>query len=105
MRPVLTNHVFNPREKAGNRWRAVADSSVERLYHSGAILIADGRVITTGSEMANVLLPFNLVYSIVTGSMIELIVFRTLKLRVAIPLTTVWKLGSHPTCLCLKLDP
>lgn len=54
MTPVLSNHLFDPRKPVGSRWSTVADSAVPRLYHSGAILVADGRVITMGSEMANV---------------------------------------------------
>ncbi|KAJ3118920.1 hypothetical protein HDU96_006571 [Phlyctochytrium bullatum] len=39
-----------------DRWRAgVGRSVVARMYHSGAILLEDASVVTTGSEMANYL--------------------------------------------------
>jgi hypothetical protein len=42
-------------DPATDTWTTVGRSQVARLYHSGAILLEDATVITTGSEMANYL--------------------------------------------------
>jgi galactose oxidase len=39
--------LYNP---PTNTWSTLASNAVPRLYHSGAILLADGRVVSTGSE-------------------------------------------------------
>lgn len=52
-KPVFENHIFDPKKPAGSRYTRVASSTVPRLYHSGAILLQDGRVATMGSEMQN----------------------------------------------------
>ncbi|KAJ3062219.1 hypothetical protein HK102_008841 [Quaeritorhiza haematococci] len=51
--PSFEAAIYDPRKPAGQRWTAVAPASVPRLYHSGALLIPDGRVVTMGSEMQN----------------------------------------------------
>ncbi|KAJ3094578.1 hypothetical protein HDU96_001563 [Phlyctochytrium bullatum] len=49
--PWYDADLFNP---ATNTWTAgIGRSQVPRLYHSGAILLEDATVITTGSEMSN----------------------------------------------------
>ncbi|KAJ3105518.1 hypothetical protein HDU97_007997 [Phlyctochytrium planicorne] len=49
--PWFDTDVYNPKTKT---WTAnVGKSSVPRLYHSGALLLSDASVITTGSEMQN----------------------------------------------------
>lgn len=53
--PVFKTSLYDPNAPPGQRWSLLADSSVPRLYHSGAILTPDGYVITTGSEMQNYL--------------------------------------------------
>jgi len=53
MNPVFRNYIFDPRKPSGSRWTEVAPASVPRLYHSGALLLPDGRVLTMGSEEQN----------------------------------------------------
>ncbi|KAJ1565277.1 hypothetical protein HK096_003672 [Nowakowskiella sp. JEL0078] len=48
--PSFQTFIFNPLLSTFARG---PDFTVARLYHSGAILIPDGRIITTGSEEAN----------------------------------------------------
>ncbi|KAJ3121251.1 hypothetical protein HK098_003821 [Nowakowskiella sp. JEL0407] len=48
--PSFTNFIFDPETSTFAR---APDASVARLYHSGAILLPDGRIITTGNEEAN----------------------------------------------------
>lgn len=48
--PVLATHMFDPITKS---WSNLAPASNMRLYHSGALLLQTGHVITTGSEMDN----------------------------------------------------
>ncbi|KAJ3136546.1 hypothetical protein HK100_001639 [Physocladia obscura] len=50
--PVFTTDLYHPEN---NTWTSLELSTVARMYHSGAILLNDGSVITTGSEMANYL--------------------------------------------------
>jgi hypothetical protein len=45
--------LYDPRKKEGSRWSTVTGSNEKRLYHSGALLLETGHVITTGSEMNN----------------------------------------------------
>ncbi|KAJ3144293.1 hypothetical protein HK101_002733, partial [Irineochytrium annulatum] len=48
--PVFKTDLYDPVKDA---WTTVGQSSQIRLYHSGAVLLASGRVVTTGSEMDN----------------------------------------------------
>ncbi|KAJ3099991.1 hypothetical protein HDU96_010490 [Phlyctochytrium bullatum] len=51
--PLFDTDLYVPSE---NRWRGgIGRSVVARMYHSGAILLEDASVVTTGSEMANYL--------------------------------------------------
>ncbi|KAI8613783.1 hypothetical protein BC830DRAFT_1169966 [Chytriomyces sp. MP71] len=50
--PVFATDLYNP---STNTWTTVGNSAIARMYHSGAILMEDASVITTGSEMANYL--------------------------------------------------
>jgi hypothetical protein len=50
--PVFLTDLYDPKTK---KWTTVGKSIVPRLYHSGAILLMDGSVISTGSEMQNYL--------------------------------------------------
>ncbi|KAI8607891.1 hypothetical protein BC830DRAFT_1072599, partial [Chytriomyces sp. MP71] len=50
--PLFVTDLYNP---DSNSWSTVGKSSVARMYHSGALLLDDATVITTGSEMANYL--------------------------------------------------
>ncbi|KAI9346266.1 hypothetical protein BDR26DRAFT_916681 [Obelidium mucronatum] len=50
--PVFVADLYDP---VTNKWSSAGTTTVARSYHSGAILLADGSVITTGSEMANYL--------------------------------------------------
>jgi len=46
---ILDCELFHPEDEV---WKTVAPMSVDRLYHSGALLLPDGRVIATGSNPA-----------------------------------------------------
>ncbi|KAI8850647.1 hypothetical protein BC829DRAFT_388580 [Chytridium lagenaria] len=48
--PWFDTDIYNPVTRT---WSTIGRSVVPRLYHSGAILLQDGSVITTGSEMQN----------------------------------------------------
>ncbi|KAJ3065803.1 hypothetical protein HDU98_010827 [Podochytrium sp. JEL0797] len=50
--PVFQTDLFDP---VANKFTTVGTSTIMRSYHNGAILLSDGSVITTGSEMANFL--------------------------------------------------
>ncbi|KAI9346263.1 hypothetical protein BDR26DRAFT_128214 [Obelidium mucronatum] len=51
--PVFKTDLYDP---VSNKWSTLPyASTVARSYHSGALLLADASVITTGSEMANYL--------------------------------------------------
>lgn len=51
--PVFNSYIFDPTKPSGSRFTKVASATVPRLYHSGALLLTDGRVMTSGSEMQN----------------------------------------------------
>ncbi|KAJ3286506.1 hypothetical protein HK104_008998 [Borealophlyctis nickersoniae] len=51
--PVMSVDLFDPEAPAGSQWKTLANMTVPRLYHSGALLLPSGHVITTGSEMNN----------------------------------------------------
>lgn len=44
---ILEAELFDPADES---WRPLASMSVDRLYHSGALLLPDGRVVTAGSN-------------------------------------------------------
>jgi len=46
-RATRTGEIYNP---ATNTWRVVETATVNRLYHSGALLLPDGRVATFGGN-------------------------------------------------------
>jgi hypothetical protein len=48
--PVFATSLYDPVKKV---WTKLARAQVPRLYHSGAILLESGHVITMGSEMQN----------------------------------------------------
>jgi hypothetical protein len=48
--PVYASDLFNP---ITGTWSTLASASNKRLYHSGALLLPSGHVITSGSEMSN----------------------------------------------------
>lgn len=45
--PVMTPEIYDP---VGDTWTDMADQSAARPYHSTALLLADGRVISAGSD-------------------------------------------------------
>jgi hypothetical protein len=45
--PVHAAEIWNP---ANNTWTTLASATVPRLYHSAALLLPDGRVLTTGGN-------------------------------------------------------
>ncbi|KAI8809729.1 hypothetical protein BJ742DRAFT_708330 [Cladochytrium replicatum] len=51
--PAYESFLYDPNAAAGSRFTRVPDATVGRLYHSGALLTPDGRVVTTGNEEAN----------------------------------------------------
>lgn len=50
--PVMTPAIYDPSAAAGKRWTrdGISKSTVPRMYHSSAILLADGAVIVSGSN-------------------------------------------------------
>jgi hypothetical protein len=44
---VLEPEIFTPNDR---KWKPMADMKVDRLYHSNALLLPDGRVMTAGSN-------------------------------------------------------
>lgn len=51
--PVYHADVFDPKAPAGQQWRTLARANVSRLYHSTAILLETGEVLTAGTEFQN----------------------------------------------------
>ncbi|TPX41102.1 hypothetical protein SeMB42_g04281 [Synchytrium endobioticum] len=51
--PVHEVDIFDPTAPNGKRWTRGPNATVDRLYHSTAVLMPDGRVITAGSEEQN----------------------------------------------------
>lgn len=51
--PVFAADLFDPTAPSGKQWTTLASASILHLYHSEAILVQTGHVITTGSEMLN----------------------------------------------------
>ena len=51
--PVFGTDLYDPTKPEGSRWSALAPATQMRLYHSGALLMETGHVVTTGSEMNN----------------------------------------------------
>jgi hypothetical protein len=47
--PILSAVLYNPSLPVGNRFSILASTTIERMYHSEAILALDGRVIISGS--------------------------------------------------------
>ncbi|KLO12283.1 glyoxal oxidase [Schizopora paradoxa] len=50
--PVLSPLMYDPSQPSGSRWvnDGLTASTVPRMYHSGAMLIADGSVLVSGSN-------------------------------------------------------
>ncbi|KAH7323340.1 glyoxal oxidase [Rhizoctonia solani] len=50
--PVYTPIIYNPEAPAGSRWSrdGLGDSTVARMYHSGATILPDGSVFVSGSN-------------------------------------------------------
>ena len=49
--PIYSAHYFDPNAPEGSRWsRAVANSTIDRMYHSSATLLADGSILSSGSN-------------------------------------------------------
>ncbi|KAJ1537171.1 hypothetical protein HK096_003210 [Nowakowskiella sp. JEL0078] len=51
--PSYATYLYDPSAPQGQRYTTMAPATVGRLYHSGALLAPDGRVVTFGNEMAN----------------------------------------------------
>ncbi|KAJ3119072.1 hypothetical protein HK098_005760 [Nowakowskiella sp. JEL0407] len=48
--PSFANYIFDPETSTFSK---APNATIARLYHSGALLLPDGRIITTGNEEAN----------------------------------------------------
>lgn len=42
--------LYDPRKPAGSRMSVMANTTIDRLYHSESILLQDGRVLISGSD-------------------------------------------------------
>ena len=51
--PVFGTDIYDPEQPQGSRWKSLAPATQMRLYHSGALLLETGHVVTTGSEFNN----------------------------------------------------
>ncbi|TPX30509.1 hypothetical protein SmJEL517_g05941 [Synchytrium microbalum] len=51
--PVHGIDIFDPLQPSGSRWTRGPNATVDRLYHSTAVLMPDGRVVAAGSEEQN----------------------------------------------------
>ena len=51
--PVHEVDIFDPTAPSGSRWTRGPNATVDRMYHSTAVLLPDGRVVTAGSEEQN----------------------------------------------------
>ncbi|TPX30153.1 hypothetical protein SmJEL517_g06219 [Synchytrium microbalum] len=51
--PRYQADVFDPLGPIGGRFSTLASATVDRMYHSTALLLPDGRVLTAGSEEQN----------------------------------------------------
>ena len=51
--PVFHADLFDPKAPSGQQWLTLAKASVSRLYHSTAILLETGEVLTAGTEFQN----------------------------------------------------
>ncbi|KAI8852331.1 hypothetical protein BC829DRAFT_430690 [Chytridium lagenaria] len=50
--PAFEAISFDP-EAPGSKWKVLAKATVPRMYHSTALLLEDGRVVTLGSDQQN----------------------------------------------------
>ena len=48
--PNLNALLYDPRKPVGSRMTVMANTTIERMYHSEAILLNDGRVMISGSD-------------------------------------------------------
>ena len=46
--PALDVFLFDPRQPSGQKYRKLARTMIPRLYHSAALLTADGTVLVVG---------------------------------------------------------
>ena len=51
--PVFATDLYDPEAPEGGRWKSLAPATQMRLYHSGALLLETGHVVTMGSEFNN----------------------------------------------------
>lgn len=55
--PNLNALLYDPRKPVGSRMTVMANTTIERMYHSEAILLNDGRVMISGSDPQDVRFP------------------------------------------------
>ena len=48
--PARTPYIYDPEASSGQRWTRGADMRVPRMYHSSALLLPDGSILTAGSN-------------------------------------------------------
>ena len=51
---MIASFLYDPEAKKGEKWTIAAEYKIPRLYHSSMLLLADGRVVSLGSEMQNI---------------------------------------------------
>ena len=48
--PILTPILYSPRKEQGSRFRALASSTISRMYHSTSAVLPDGSVLVAGGN-------------------------------------------------------
>lgn len=51
--PIYQTDLFKPNAPSGSKWSTIGQATNKRLYHSGALLLESGHVVTVGSEFDN----------------------------------------------------
>ncbi|KAL2913496.1 hypothetical protein HK105_206956 [Polyrhizophydium stewartii] len=51
--PIMAPDLFDPEAPSGSQWSTLASASNYRMYHSGALLLETGHIVTFGSDINN----------------------------------------------------